>query len=577
MRKHIIFIAFMLKIVISNAQNNFSNPTETKTLENEFVVLTFNNQFKNHLDKTPTELRALYDSIYNWGWDLTAINWASHPRSKTINMVYDANQNLIAETYQNWNGHIWINARQDFHSYDTNNNLTSYLYQNWDTTTTAWVDDFRMTVGYDTVSNKLSELSESWKNGYWLPNYQRAFTYDANHNQISSYTEDYQYASIRPCMVLSVYDTNNNQLSSLYQNLNNNVWVNDKQYLSTYDTNNNLTNYVTQNWSNGIGVWNNFSKSIYTYDGNHNRTSTLLQNGNGAGWVNASYYTYVFNANNKLTNGLWQTWDTSGFWVSASKSFRTYDNNNNEIKYLGQDLHNGLWTNRILYSTTYANNFKNSFSAYMWSDSTTFSYGDSSYYFLNTQSANPCFASFSISFDSTQNTFDLTVDSISVAKALDYYWNFGDGTTSTLPTPTHAYTKDSLYNLCMTLHTIEGDSCTYCHFIGVDTSGNIIRNGGFTLNVHNNSITTNISQSNLNENNIVVYPNPFNLETTILFSKEIKNTKVGLVDILGIKINEINFTGKQLIIEKGEMKNGIYFLQIIDDNNNIVNRKIIIN
>ena len=48
------------------------------------------------------------------------------------------------------------------------------------------------------------------------------------------------------------------------------------------------------------------------------------------------------------------------------------------------------------------------------------------------------------------------------------------------------------------------------------------------------------------------------------------------MDIQGKKIKELNFTGKELIIEKGEIKNGIYFLQVIDENKNIENRKIII-
>ncbi len=90
-------------------------------------------------------------------------------------------------------------------------------------------------------------------------------------------------------------------------------------------------------------------------------------------------------------------------------------------------------------------------------------------------------------------------------------------------------------------------------------------------------LITNIyeAQNNLIEAEVVIYPNPFKTQTTILFSKETKNASIKIVDILGKKINEINFTGKQLILEKGAMNEGIYFLQIMEENKNIVNRKII--
>lgn len=75
---------------------------------------------------------------------------------------------------------------------------------------------------------------------------------------------------------------------------------------------------------------------------------------------------------------------------------------------------------------------------------------------------------------------------------------------------------------------------------------------------------------------ILIYPNPFTSQTSLLFFKEMKNISVKIIDILGKVIMEINFTGKQLIIEKGTMKEGIYFLQIVNENKSIVNRKIII-
>ena len=46
--------------------------------------------------------------------------------------------------------------------------------------------------------------------------------------------------------------------------------------------------------------------------------------------------------------------------------------------------------------------------------------------------------------------------------------------------------------------------------------------------------------------------------------------------MLGKEIKTMNFTGKQLIIEKGIMKKGIYLVQIIDGDNNFASKKIIV-
>ena len=67
-----------------------------------------------------------------------------------------------------------------------------------------------------------------------------------------------------------------------------------------------------------------------------------------------------------------------------------------------------------------------------------------------------------------------------------------------------------------------------------------------------------------------------NTYTTITFSEKQKQTTIILTDALGKEIKTINFTGKQLVLEKGEMQKGIYFVQVIDANKNVVNKKIVI-
>ncbi len=189
-----------------------------------------------------------------------------------------------------------------------------------------------------------------------------------------------------------------------------------------------------------------------------------------------------------------------------------------------------------------------------------------------------CFAHYSTIYDSIANNFILNVDSTTFASAVSYHWDFGDGTTSTLATPTHTYSLDTTYNVCMKTYTAAGDSCEYCHIIGKDYLGNIIRNSGFTINVHN--FTSGIATIQNPEYSITISPNPFTSQTTISFSEEQKHTSIKITDVLGKAIKTIHFTGKQCTIEKGEMSNGIYFVQITDGSTssptNVVKRKIVV-
>ncbi len=112
-----------------------------------------------------------------------------------------------------------------------------------------------------------------------------------------------------------------------------------------------------------------------------------------------------------------------------------------------------------------------------------------------------------------------------------------------------------------------------------NTNGNyaviIIQNGLACTSTCHNITNVGIFENSL-ATDVNIYPNPFTSQTTISFSEEQKNSLIKIMDVLGKEIKAINFTGKELIIAKGEMKSGIYFLQIIDGNKNVVNKKIVV-
>ena len=90
------------------------------------------------------------------------------------------------------------------------------------------------------------------------------------------------------------------------------------------------------------------------------------------------------------------------------------------------------------------------------------------------------------------------------------------------------------------------------------------------------SITSNIDENTSSNLQINIYPNPFSSQSTIIFSQLQVNTAVKLFDIQGNEIKSINFSGTKLIIEKEQLVNGLYFIKTIDNNNAVVNKKIIV-
>ncbi len=102
----------------------------------------------------------------------------------------------------------------------------------------------------------------------------------------------------------------------------------------------------------------------------------------------------------------------------------------------------------------------------------------------------------------------------------------------------------------------------------------IISNGNCTdtsvcMSVFSVGITESIANNGFN-----VAPNPFTKETTLRFDEVQTNTTVRIIDILGKEIRSVMVTGSnQVVIEKGEMKSGIYYIEAAGDYK-IVRKKI---
>ena len=94
-----------------------------------------------------------------------------------------------------------------------------------------------------------------------------------------------------------------------------------------------------------------------------------------------------------------------------------------------------------------------------------------------------------------------------------------------------------------------------------------------TLNTINHSLgIASLSNSN---NDIMIYPNPSTgLFTVSSLKHKVQNIKV--LNILGEEVLQSTINNQQTIIDLSGYRKGLYFVQITDENKNMVNRKIVV-
>lgn len=82
---------------------------------------------------------------------------------------------------------------------------------------------------------------------------------------------------------------------------------------------------------------------------------------------------------------------------------------------------------------------------------------------------------------------------------------------------------------------------------------------------------------NIKKTNIEIYSNPFNLSTNTKLNYNAKGCKIIIYNILGQKVKEIQIQNQSFInIERGELPDGVYFLNLIENNLPTMTLKILL-
>lgn len=200
--------------------------------------------------------------------------------------------------------------------------------------------------------------------------------------------------------------------------------------------------------------------------------------------------------------------------------------------------------------------------------------------FMVTGVSNPisCNAAFVVVPDSAIPN-SVIVYNTSTGTNLTYFWDFGDGNTSTLSSPNYSYTTSGPFQLCLTVDDGAGCVSTYCD--SISNGGTIFKQGGFSISV----VTPVITETHNNIQSISalsVYPNPAkeNISINLSFT-EATQTEIFVTDILGNTVSQISnekFSAgnNKLLWKVTNLSNGIYLLSV-KTNNSLQVKKLIIN
>ena len=159
--------------------------------------------------------------------------------------------------------------------------------------------------------------------------------------------------------------------------------------------------------------------------------------------------------------------------------------------------------------------------------------------------------------------YQVAIVNLSNGLNLNFAWDFGDGTTSNLPYPSHFYNSFGTYNVCLTVSDNSGCTSTYCDTLSVDSLGNIFRGmNGFTVNVLSPAQLTGVSESP-ESTPFVAYPNPVLEELTIALPATVTgNISYRIFTVQGAEVSHGNLTKGVAKLSANMWEAGIYLLEV---------------
>lgn len=327
--KKTILLAIVALSMNAFAQNKPASTNHMKHKEDKTQLLNRIKPGSNNISsikesrKMPSFLLQKPDSIREWSWDINTSDWIND--SKTVDMIYDTNNNLTSQREMIWNETFWENAFKTEMHYDGYRPISTFT-QKW--TDNNW-ENYMLSSTFYNANNQLdSTKTELWVGGDWTKTNINIFLYDLSNRLVTLQIEIHFGAFTSKTKVTYSYDANNNRVTEYNQTWAANDWVNSNWIDYTYDAQNNVKSEIEKTWLNN--EWKESKKQTYDYDSQGNTLNETYFTWTGSTWMYSRQYVSTYNPQNLQTSELYQTYN-GATWVDGWKYTMEYEGNN--LKY----------------------------------------------------------------------------------------------------------------------------------------------------------------------------------------------------------------------------------------------------
>jgi hypothetical protein len=203
-----------------------------------------------------------------------------------------AQNKLLSSISEDYDGSDWSYSFGENYEYDSNNNLIAETYYDYDSNSKQWVIQQKITNTY--TNGKLTEqISSDWGNPQVYGN-KDVYTYNSNNLIVTDLYYQWDGSKwVGQSRTSYTYNANNKPITSIYEDWKNSQWVNSYKSLFIYNANNQLESIKNSDWDGFTASWIDNGGTDYVYDANGNDISEYYQDTyNGTLYKSKTDYTY---------------------------------------------------------------------------------------------------------------------------------------------------------------------------------------------------------------------------------------------------------------------------------------------
>ncbi len=203
----------------------------------------------------------------------------------------------------------------------------------------------------DAAGNILTALWQNWENDTWVNYSLTTFTWDEYGNKLSELSQKWENGLWNNQYRWNfTYDERGNRLTSLPQVWSDGNWINHTLINYTYSVSDKMLTYHAKLWIDG--AWVNVYQEIYTWENNDHTYTSLEQTWENNEWVNRALNTIIFDTISLTENFLIQDWE-NGVWLNDGLYTSTFNSQGNVLTQIMEDWDNGSWKNVLFYSSDF--------------------------------------------------------------------------------------------------------------------------------------------------------------------------------------------------------------------------------